>query len=389
MFATIATVVLAAAMGAGDDPFYQPPVPLPSGMHGDLIRQRPLTDAAALPSAARNVLLLYRTQSLDGTPVAVSGTLAVPKGTPPPGGWPIVSWAHGTTGNAPRCTPSRDTAGEGIHLYLKMVDDSLDSLVAAGYAVVQTDYEGQGTPGVHPYLIGEPEGHDVIDIVRAARQAEPSLGTRYVVAGHSEGGFATLFAASLGPSWAPELSLLGAAAFAPASHLGLIVTFLQSYAQPLRGAEFGSLQIAAYAHFYPDVKPQTFLTPAAFAMLAQTQTRCVSDPAGFWATTPPIATFQAGANLAPLVSEAVKNDPDSLHVAVPVLLLQGADDQTVRPSITRDLRKKLCAAGTSIDLRSYPGVGHIGVVTPAMPDVKAWFDERFAGKPAASHCADV
>jgi hypothetical protein len=28
----------------------------------------------------------------------------------------------------------------------------------AGYAVVRTDYEGLGTPGVHAYLVGQSEG---------------------------------------------------------------------------------------------------------------------------------------------------------------------------------------------------------------------------------------
>jgi len=32
--------------------------------------------------------------------------LSIPKGTPPPGGWPVIRWANGTTGNAPQCAPS-------------------------------------------------------------------------------------------------------------------------------------------------------------------------------------------------------------------------------------------------------------------------------------------
>jgi pimeloyl-ACP methyl ester carboxylesterase len=387
MLAFFAAVVLAATMGStGEDAFYQPPAPLPAGSHGDLLRSQPLTNAAALPSASRNVLVLYLSQRLDGSPVAVSGTVAIPRGTPPAGGWPIVSWAHGTTGDAPRCTPSRDTGTERVHDYLKVVHAALDTLVAHGYAVVQTDYQGQGTPGPHPYLVGEAEGRDVVDIVRAARRLDPTLGSRFVVAGHSEGGMAALFAASLAPAWAPELKLLGVAAFAPASHLDLLVTFMHTYDRALEAAEFGSLLVAAYAQTYPDVKPESFLTPDAYAKLAETKTRCVFDDPGFWATTPPASTFRPGADIEPLVAAAAKNDPAALHIAVPALLLQGDADDTVMPQLTEAVRKKLCASGATIDLVSYSGQGHIGVVTPGMPDALAWFDARFSGKPAPSTC---
>ena len=38
----------------------------------------------------------------------MSGTLTVPKGKAPKGGWPVIAWAHGTTGIADSCAPSRE-----------------------------------------------------------------------------------------------------------------------------------------------------------------------------------------------------------------------------------------------------------------------------------------
>ena len=38
-----------------------------------------------------------------------------------------------------------------------------------GYAIAATDYPGLGTPGPHPYLVGDSEARAVIDSVRAAR----------------------------------------------------------------------------------------------------------------------------------------------------------------------------------------------------------------------------
>ena len=52
-----------------------------------------------------------------------------------------------------------------------------------------------------------------------ARTHRSKLSKRVIVAGHSQGGHAALFAASLAPSWTPDLRVRGTVAFAPASHL--------------------------------------------------------------------------------------------------------------------------------------------------------------------------
>ncbi|MCA3860353.1 MAG: alpha/beta hydrolase, partial [Burkholderia sp.] len=75
---------------------------------GVLLRSEPLPAELGLASAARQLRILYA--STDGvgghTPIAVSGALFVPRGTPPAGGWPLVAWAHGTFGMADICAPS-------------------------------------------------------------------------------------------------------------------------------------------------------------------------------------------------------------------------------------------------------------------------------------------
>ena len=112
---------------------------------GRLLRQEPLPDQLMLTNAAKGLRVLYTsTDGIDGkSPIAVSGAIYPPKGTPPAGGWPIVAWAHGTTGTADVCAPSwmergtRDT-------------DYLNAWLGQGYAVVASDYQGLGTPGGHP-----------------------------------------------------------------------------------------------------------------------------------------------------------------------------------------------------------------------------------------------
>ena len=99
----------------------------------------------------------------------------------------------------------------------------------ASGAVAMTDYEGLGTPGRHPYIVGEREARSTIDIVRAARNVSTAhAGDRYVVWGHSQGGHAAMFSLHIADAWAPELQLQGVVAGAPPSQLYLIYQALKT-----------------------------------------------------------------------------------------------------------------------------------------------------------------
>ena len=138
-------------------------------------------------------LILYRSTDLDGKLNAVSGSVTLPKGKAPKGGWPVITYAHGTTGAADECAPTRGYDAGELASYAYPL---LKRWLKAGYAVVRTGSEGLGTPGVHQYLVGPSEGHSVLDAVRAARAFDGKLSKRFVIAGHSQGGHAALFAAA-------------------------------------------------------------------------------------------------------------------------------------------------------------------------------------------------
>src|ERR1700754_4439647 len=119
--------------GPAGTAFYTPPATLPA-KHGAAIWMRSYSGPAALKGGT-NTLLLYRSTSLNGKGTAVSGVLTVPKGKAPKKGWPIVSWAHGTTGIADSCAPTRSGAGQSYDHPL------LQRWLRAGYAIVRTDYQ--------------------------------------------------------------------------------------------------------------------------------------------------------------------------------------------------------------------------------------------------------
>ena len=183
--------------------------PQPRLHAGELLTAQTLSGTPALPSAAWTDLITYVSDDAHGKPIVVSGTVSVPKGRAPAGGWPVISWAHGTSGYADICAPSNDTADGPDHDYFAVIDPTLDAWVARGYAVVQTDYEGLGTPGGHPYLNGISESNTVVDIVRAGRELDGRIGRNWIAMGHSQGAQAALFAAQLANKRAPELRLRG------------------------------------------------------------------------------------------------------------------------------------------------------------------------------------
>jgi pimeloyl-ACP methyl ester carboxylesterase len=355
--------------------FYKPPKHL-SGKHGGLIWARRQTGSDALRGARRNELLLYRSRGLRGGAIAVSGSLALPKGKPPRGGWPVITYAHGTTGEADKCAPTRGFDAGKLTSYAYPL---LQRWLKAGFAVVRTDYDGLGTPGVHQYLVGKSEARSVLDAVRAARAFSAKLSKRFAIAGHSQGGHAALFAAAAAPKYVPELKLRGTVAFAPASHLKTQFQAIMNITQP--GGGLGgivALGLRASDTVDPRLQLPSLLTARAAALYPQTKTRCydaLSKPDSFGGV--PLNEFlDKNKDLTPLLDEVGKNDPEKLRPRTPIRVEQGVADQTVFESFTKQLVDEYAANDVKVVYKTYPGVSHGGVVDAGAADATSWIRKR-------------
>ncbi|MGB6040506.1 MAG: lipase family protein, partial [Gordonia sp. (in: high G+C Gram-positive bacteria)] len=191
-------------------PFYQADLPTNTAP-GTLLRVEPSTQGT--PTGARAWRILYSTMR-GNSPALASGTVLIPDTAPAKSGpRPVIAWAHGTTGVAENCAPSMMAEPFGHIPGLKQV-------IANGWALVAADYIGLGTKGPSPYVIGEGEARSVLDSVRAARSLpDLTLSNQTVVWGHSQGGHAALWTELLAPSYAPEVTIIGTAAQAPAATL--------------------------------------------------------------------------------------------------------------------------------------------------------------------------
>jgi dienelactone hydrolase len=355
--------------------FYEPPGNA-HGKHGTLIWARRQAGPDAI-AGRRSHLILYRSTGPDGKPNAVSGSVALPKGRAPKGGWPVITYAHGTTGSADSCAPTR---GYDAGTLVSYAYPLLKRWLKAGYAVVRTDYEGMGTPGVHAYLGGPTEGYSVLDAVRAARRLEPRLSKRFVIAGHSQGGHAALFAASLAKTWTPELRLRGTAAFAPASHLSEQFPLTMQIGTP--GGGLGGiigLGLRAIDTAGLGVDVPALLTPQATAVYPQTETECLDVLGGTssWGGLPLNQIFRAGADLGPLLAAIDRNDPENVKIRTPVRVEQGDADGTVFKSFTDQLVDEYEAKDVKVTYKVYPGVDHGGVVNAGASDATKWIRGRF------------
>jgi alpha-beta hydrolase superfamily lysophospholipase len=365
----------AEANGVPKASFYQPPSELPAGSHGALIRTQPFDGVQAL-SGATNTLLLYKQQGIDRSLVATSAFMAVPKGKAPAGGWPVVAWAHGTTGIADECAPTRDADPQDAQQ-----SAPLSALVQLGYAVVSTDYEGLGTPGTHPYLDGQSAGRAILDSVLAARKADSSLSANVVIAGHSQGGQAALWGGSLAASYAPELKLRGTLALAPPSglstQLGLLYTQKTSAVSPIASLILRGAQAAD-----PALDVSELLGPKAAALYPQTLTKCLSDlsAAGSFGGIPGNQLLKSDADTSEVARVLGQSDPGQLKIAGPVLIEQGRSDTTVLPIFTNNLVKTLTAGGDQVTYKTYAGATHSSVVLAGAQDAAAFLSKAFAGQ---------
>lgn len=365
--------------GPAGEAFYTPPAPLPKGRHGDVIWARTLTGAAVVPGAGKTELVLYRSEEPDKTATAVSGVVSIPKGKAPKGGWPVITWAHGTTGIADQCAPSRADGKNGTSAYTTYVYPLLTKWLKAGYAVVRTDYQGLGTSGDHAYLNGFAEGAGVLDMVRAARQVDPKLSKSIVISGHSQGGHAALFAAAQAPKYTPELRVKGTVAFAPASHLDEQIPLTRSLTGPNPGLT-GLIALIAYGlHVaYPNqLDLATYLSEPGVSLALESKSKCLGEMAADAGALTPATFFKAGVDLAPVAKLLDRNDPSHLKIETPILVEQGTADTTVIPLFTDTLVTELKDNGAKgLTYDKLKGADHAGATSAGAKSATAWIRQR-------------
>lgn len=368
-----------------DEPgdFYSAPDTLESEEPGAVIRSEVIDDYTDEGTAHR---VLYVSRNINGEPTPVSAVVLVPDSPVPPGGRPILVYTHGTVGVASRCAPSMQPRenhpmfGEGAELFLER-----------GYVVVATDYEGLGTPGPHPYLVGKVEAANALDSARAARNMDGvDAGTDFAVWGHSQGGHASLFTGEHAASYAPELDLVAVAAGGPAPDP---VDLFEVNIKTTVGKVLISMAIQSWAEVYDDASLDQIVAPVARPIVRDIARNCLFGVGQMAASLPGALALKVRFLSAPpwdtepWRSIAAQNTPGSSPIDVPMLVVQSEADTIITADVTRRYVEGRCEAGEQVEMLSLTDVGHVETGIEAAPDVADWIDARFDGEPLTAACA--
>ncbi|MDQ1032850.1 hypothetical protein QF035_010432 [Streptomyces umbrinus] len=388
---------------AADDAIYTSSAAAP-GTPGQVISCR----TTKLPHVPGNIPMnawkvQYSSTNNVGGPVAVSGTVAVPKSEwRGPGPRPIVAFNPGTLGLGPQCAFSKQLAGEYQDAY---EGDNISAALKAGYAVAATDGAGYLTGQTHPYVSGQDAGHTLLDIARAA-PAVPGSGldgkAPVGLWGYSEGGAASLWAAQLAASYAPDVKVVADASGGVPGDLKVVAKALDG--GPFAGFLTDALVGLAAAH--PQMPFDEIMNGTGKEAIEKAKSLCLVGTIANFAgqkvenySTDQLSLDQMyaleggdgttwgevvdrqklGTGIGPRGSGA------KYEIAFPVMQYRGLFDEVI-PTETEDAtRQAYCSAQVPTRWKTYPGE-HLTADNQAVNDVVAWLGDRFAGETEYGNC---
>lgn len=367
------------AVGDQDiSPFYRWAGRLPA-KPGRLLREEPLPANLTPRQAASAKRILYTSTDVrwNSGIIPTSGMLYLPHGKAPAGGWPLVVWSHGTVGVADSCAPSWTGPNPRDRNYVARWLDE-------GFAVVAPDYQGLGGPGPHTYVIWQAEGRSVLDAARAALSARQGIANRVIITGQSQGSGASLGAAQLAASYAPDLNVRGAIATA------LLATFSDQTAPERQQTSGGPAHYTLYRMLGGSLPPgsppvESLLTDKGKLLLQAARTGCdLRTVAAKNGITADNAFAVPSERIDTLLGTVGRMEP--FRTKFPLMLGVGLSDELIAPSQQQTAVEVICRAGNRVRYRGYAGAHHGETLTRSTDDAVAFARAALGNESIASGC---
>lgn len=360
------------------------------------VEQNTNTSFYTLPPSVSMSRFLYMSETLNGTSSPASAYVLWPylpktysKLTSASGAsssdqtvYPVVGFAHGTSGQTRACAPS--------HLRGLWGDFSQQfPLALSGYAIVAPDYEALGVAYlVSPYFVLPSQANDLYHAVAAAQSTWGDvLSKEFVLFGHSQGGGVTWSAAQRQVQ-RPVDGYLGTVAAAPFTD---ILGIIEADAQAQNNG-----RVTAIAQGLDSVLANFTLTDwltedgiKRLQLLQEIQGCGLVGATLFSAEGGTVQILKDGWNLTEAASwynaTAANGDRD---FAGPMLVLQGTEDANANePVVTRSV-KSTCAMFPEKQLHyiRYEGISHTPVLYAGQHVYLDWIRDRFEGVEMAKGC---
>jgi pimeloyl-ACP methyl ester carboxylesterase len=256
-------------------------------------------------------------------------------------------------------------------------------LLAHGWAVVTTDYEGS-----HSQLLAGPqEGYAVLDGIRAALALHPRGLSRHAPValwGYSGGAFATAWAAQLRAAHAPELSLAGIA-------FGGLPADLETSMRRIDGGYGFGLVFGAFIGLdraYPEAHLRALLNARGRTELQRSSSAC----------TVPLLVRYAFRSLATYTESQhpyrekrlhdvlAADNPGRVKTSTPVYSYHATADELVPVAVENSLVAKYCAAGDRVQIVRTGGGSHNTELLTGAAGVITFLAHRFAGTRPVDNC---
>ncbi|VVD65370.1 lipase [Pandoraea cepalis] len=336
--------------------------------HGAIVDRQPLDADHGLPEAGEQFRIRY--SSIDGVGGIEAredtGAVFLPKGPTPPGGWPVVVWAHGTVGVASACAPSLNVRSQRDMQYL-------GTWLSLGFAIVAPDYAGLGSPGLHHYLNSRAQAYSVLDSLLAARSVFP-LQNRVVLVGQSQGAHAAFSAAGYQPQYAPDVKVIATVLTGTPYFNAQTSAAMLFASQPDPGAPDPKIPYAMYlflsaADRDPTMQASRYFSPQALPVLNEARTLCIDELTDHSTAV----GLNAGNSMQPDIQKLLDNQTPSLryptlHIKHPVFIGMGMNDIDVPVIMQQAFARDVAQAGTTTLVRTYEGLDHDATVNPSLRD---------------------
>jgi pimeloyl-ACP methyl ester carboxylesterase len=401
-------------------PFYAAVMKIaPEGKLGQIIKKEKIETNI---NGAQAWKIAYISSDVAGRKTISTGLIISPAGPAPKEGRPILAWAHGTTGSAQNCGPSQiiDPTRPLNQYFLADGNSWTDfgvpngqEFINQGYVVVATDYQGLGGGGKHQYAVAATNGRDVINSARAASSMkEVGAGKKIVVYGWSQGGGATIAAASLSEYQAQQgaaadnLEYLGFVALAPEDVAAMIpnVPIDEASANKImNGFTAANVpNVFLFAHFmmglwgaqaaFPELKLTDILTNEGAKVADQlSRNKCVhvmADSFNYaYGDQYKSLIKPQPSNSAAWLKAFIEGSVKPVKPVAPVVIYWGTKDTAVPPVMHELYQRQMCTMGANVGRIQLPGEQtHFTTPSVSAPMYLEWVKDRISGKPLANGC---